>query len=225
MLMRAPVPKATFFGYARTTSTIGARASVCVSLTCEKMGDSVILRRMYNPTTMSKKLRRNGTRQPQDRNCSSGRAAKGVNAAVESTSPAGAPICGQLPKNPRVSEGECSTAIKTAPPHSPPTAKPCKSRSTVDEVIVPLEGCAHEASDRHLLNGRLCPYVFPTNSFHNLYSSSRLLPSTADASRRRAVSSPISVSPMIAGGATTMGAPQCPLVPDTPTTRDSERPP
>jgi hypothetical protein len=41
-------------------------------------------------------LRRNGTRQPQAKNCSSGREENAVKTAVESTSPAGAPIWGQL---------------------------------------------------------------------------------------------------------------------------------
>jgi hypothetical protein len=41
-------------------------------------------------------LNKKGTRQPQAKNCSSGSEEKAVKTAVESTNPAGAPICGQL---------------------------------------------------------------------------------------------------------------------------------
>ena len=38
--------------------------------------------------------------------------------------PAGTPICTHEPYSPRLLAGACSTAISTAPPHSPPSARP-----------------------------------------------------------------------------------------------------
>ena len=49
------------------------------------------------PIPTSRMLSRNGTRHPHDRNCSSGSEEKIENTAVDSSSPAGTPICGQLP--------------------------------------------------------------------------------------------------------------------------------
>src|SRR5215216_3952055 len=59
---------------------------------------------------------------------------KTVKTAVATTSPAGMPMPGQLPKKPRLPGGAYSTAISVAPPHSPPTAKPCKKRRTTSRT-------------------------------------------------------------------------------------------
>ena len=109
---------------------MGIRTSVLLSWTRLKAGLSMILNRIKSPTPTSMMLSRNGIRQPQARNCSSGRVATARKIRLESMSPAGTPIWGQLPKNPRLSAGECSTAIRTAPPHSPPTPRSCAKRST-----------------------------------------------------------------------------------------------
>ena len=45
--------------------------------------------------------------------------------------PTGTPACTQLAKNPRRFLLPCSTAISTAPPHSPPTPKPWTMRMVI----------------------------------------------------------------------------------------------
>ena len=57
-----------------------------------------------------------------------------ANTPVESSRPAGTPICGHEPKKPRRPFGACSTDISTAPPHSPPTPMPCAKRSTTSSI-------------------------------------------------------------------------------------------
>ena len=52
---------------------------------------------MIRPTPTSTTLSRNGTRQPQARNCSSAAWRTTEKTIVEVSSPAGTPICGQLP--------------------------------------------------------------------------------------------------------------------------------
>ena len=47
---------------------------------------------------------------------------------VASRLPIATPDCGQDDQKPRWRSSPCSAAIRTAPPHSPPTAKPCSSR-------------------------------------------------------------------------------------------------
>ena len=84
-------------GYWRSTSRRGIRASVLVSLTRENNGLSMILSLIKSPTATSKMLKRNGTRQPQARNASSGSPASNKKMRFEKMSPAGTPICGQLP--------------------------------------------------------------------------------------------------------------------------------
>jgi hypothetical protein len=84
---------------------------------------------------MSSTLRRNGTRQPQARNSASdSRLESSAKMPVASRRPAGTPIWGQLPESPRFPSGECSTAMRTAPPHSPPTPKPCTKRSVTSST-------------------------------------------------------------------------------------------
>lgn len=50
--------------------------------------------------------------------------------SVPSTAPDGAPAFTNEAAKPRFPDSECSNAIKAAPPHSPPTAMPWKTRST-----------------------------------------------------------------------------------------------
>ena len=76
---------------------MGWCASRDASFTLVNAGVSRIRTRIISPTMTSSALRRKGTRQPQDRNCSSGRRENTANTAVEITRPAGTPICGQLP--------------------------------------------------------------------------------------------------------------------------------
>ena len=44
------------------------------------------------------------------------------------------PACGRLPNSPLRPFGACSTAISTAPPHSPPTAIPCRKRIAISSA-------------------------------------------------------------------------------------------
>jgi hypothetical protein len=133
--MRMPIAVSTSRGWCLMTSTIGLSHSVPSSLTCWNAGDSMIFRRMNRPTPTSTIEIRNGIRQPQAMNWSSVVAlCTMVNASVESSRPAGTPICGQLPKKPRLPLGACSTDISTAPPHSPPTPMPCAKRSTTSRI-------------------------------------------------------------------------------------------
>ena len=121
---------------------MGIRASVLLSCTRLKAGLSMILKRIKSPTATSRMLSTNGIRQPQAMNCASGRLETARKIRLESMSPAGTPICGQLPKNPRFSRGECSTAIRTAPPHSPPTPRPCAKRSTTSRSGAQMPICS-----------------------------------------------------------------------------------
>ena len=113
----------------------GRRSSRRVSLSRAKAGDSKTRSRMKSPTAISTVLSRKGIRQPQARNCwSESWEEKRANTPVESRLPAGTPIWGQLPWNPRWAPPECSTAMSTAPPHSPPTPIPWAKRSRVSQT-------------------------------------------------------------------------------------------
>lgn len=74
-------------------------------------------------------------RHPQEANCSvlveneTSRKTR-----LEVTSPTGTPSWTKLPYQPRRPDGACSVAISTAPPHSPPTARPCSSRSVTSRT-------------------------------------------------------------------------------------------
>ena len=76
-------------------------------------------------------LARNGTRQPHDSMSASGSAATAAIATDDRIRPAPTPVCGRLPNSPLRPFGACSTAISTAPPHSPPTAIPCRKRIAI----------------------------------------------------------------------------------------------
>jgi hypothetical protein len=100
-------------------------------LTRWKAGDSYSFSRTNRPTAISTALSRNGTRQPQARKAASEVVCWTIrNTTVDRNRPAGTPICGQLPKKPRRPGGACSTDIRTAPPHSPPTPTPWAMRSS-----------------------------------------------------------------------------------------------
>ena len=47
---------------------------------------------------------------------------------VPSTAPGGAPALTNEAAKPRLPDSECSSAIRAAPPHSPPTAMPWQTR-------------------------------------------------------------------------------------------------
>jgi hypothetical protein len=69
-----------------------------VSFTRSNAGDSISFRRMNRPTATSSTLARNGTRQPHDMNAASlVIACTSANTPVESSRPAGTPICGHEP--------------------------------------------------------------------------------------------------------------------------------
>ncbi len=85
------------------------------------------------------------------RNCSSVSVRERVSSTtVASRLPAGTAACGQLAQNPRCLSGECSATRSTAPPHSPPTAKPWKNRRTMSRMgasvadLVERRQAAHE---------------------------------------------------------------------------------
>jgi hypothetical protein len=82
--------------YSRSRSARGSLDSTPSSLIRENAGDSRMRSRIKRPTAIRTMLRRNGTLQPQEKNCSSGSEEKALNTAVESISPAGEPVCGQL---------------------------------------------------------------------------------------------------------------------------------
>jgi hypothetical protein len=94
----------------------------------------MIRSRMNIPTNTRTMLIRKGTRQPQDRKASSGSCCISRNMPVDISPPTALPTWAKLPKNPRRSRLECSVAIRTAPPHSPPTASPCTKRSTTISI-------------------------------------------------------------------------------------------
>jgi hypothetical protein len=87
-------------------------------------------------------LTRNGTRHAHALKVASDVSARtSANTVVESARPAGTPICGHEPKKPRLFLGACSTAISTAPPHSPPTPMPCTKRRVTSRIgaITPID--------------------------------------------------------------------------------------
>ncbi|MNT56856.1 hypothetical protein D3C72_1941910 [compost metagenome] len=109
--------------------------SACACFSARKSGDSLTLSRITKPTTSSTAENRNGTRQPQLRNASSSRPVTSLNISIDRISPAGLPNCAKDAKKVRLLlSGECSPAISTAPPHSPPTAIPCTIRSRINRT-------------------------------------------------------------------------------------------
>ena len=107
-----------------------------------KTGDSSIVRRTQSPTITRTADSRNGMRQPQALNASSLWTAASRNSTpVASRLPMATPACGHEDQKPRCWSWPCSAAIRTAPPHSPPTAKPCTSRQASSRIgaATPME--------------------------------------------------------------------------------------
>lgn len=77
-------------------------------------------------------------RQPHARNWASGSAANMPRMNVPSAAPVGAPAFVKDAAKPRFPCVECSSAIRAAPPHSPPTAMPCMTRSST-KTIAPAD--------------------------------------------------------------------------------------
>jgi hypothetical protein len=74
-------------------------------------------------------------RQPQALNASSDcTVARSHSTAVARRLPSGTPAWGQLDQKPRCSSVPCSATMRTAPPHSPPTAKPWTSRQSTSRI-------------------------------------------------------------------------------------------
>ena len=95
---------------------------------------------------------RNGTRQPQARKSASF-CTPAISASTPAASrlPAATPACGQLAQKPRRAASPCSAAISTAPPHSPPTAKPWTRRSRISSERRPDAdlGIGRQQADQH----------------------------------------------------------------------------
>ncbi len=131
---RAPIASRTDFLLCLSTSSPGNFLTSPFSAISEKTGVSSIAIRINIPTTTKTMLMRKGQRQPQLSNASGDIEVKRAITPVESTSPAGTPSWGHALLRPRWWSGECSTTIKTAPPHSPPSAKPCAIRITIRSI-------------------------------------------------------------------------------------------
>ncbi|SKU75651.1 Uncharacterised protein [Mycobacteroides abscessus subsp. abscessus] len=87
---------------------------------------------MYRPTATSRPLAIKGTRHPHDRNA--GLSSPIVRLTMRKTrllsnSPVEVPIGTAVAARPRFWLGEYSAESNAAPLHSPPTARPCTSRS------------------------------------------------------------------------------------------------
>src|SRR6478736_5674938 len=95
--------------------------------------DSTSLSRTHRPMITITAENRNGTRQPQDMNASEPWPRTPLmmrKIPLAMMKPSGAPSCGNVPYQARFPAGAFSVATRAAPDHSPPSAKPCASRST-----------------------------------------------------------------------------------------------
>ena len=92
------------------------------------LGVSVMRSRTKRPTSMSRKLARNGRRQPQLRRSSRGSSVTSAKAPAASRLPTETPSGAKLPQKPRCFGGAFSTRKITAPPYSAPAPKPCTTR-------------------------------------------------------------------------------------------------
>ena len=91
--------------------------------------------RTHRPTATSRKLATNGTRHAQAVNSSGATAVDAIrNTRFDAMMPIGRPSATKLPNSPRLPCGACSTDISTAPPHSPPSAKPWTKRSATSSA-------------------------------------------------------------------------------------------
>ena len=119
-----------------------ARASAR-SVPARKIGDSSTCSRTHSPTMTSTADSRNGIRQPQARNAASlWKTARKASRPLAISWPAGAPACGHEAQKPRLRGLPCSETMSTAPPHSPPRAKPWMQRSTVSSTGASTPTCA-----------------------------------------------------------------------------------
>ncbi|MCY1216922.1 hypothetical protein D9M72_288120 [compost metagenome] len=118
----------------RQTSAIGSLAVLRCACTCANSGDSFTPSRIATPTSSSAALARNGRRQPQSMNTSCSIDVTARKASSDRIRPAGLPSCANEAKKVRRPLGACSPAISTAPPHSPPTAMPCTTRSSTSST-------------------------------------------------------------------------------------------
>ena len=92
-------------------------------------------RRMKRPTATSTIESRNGIRQPQAMNCASvvSVCTTREDDGREQQAGGDAHLRPARRRSPRLPFGACSTAISTAPPHSPPTPMPCAKRSSDEQ--------------------------------------------------------------------------------------------
>ncbi len=140
--IRAPIATSTSRQWCLSTATSGMRSAGASALrasarfsACLNTGDSSTESRIHRPTITSTPDSRNGIRQPQAPNADSdSTAVSSASTPVASNCPAGAPVCGHDAQKPRRRASPCSDTSSTAPPHSPPSAKPCTSRSTVSRT-------------------------------------------------------------------------------------------
>jgi hypothetical protein len=110
---------------------MGSRTTFSLRLTSRNTGDSSTRSRTHSATPISRKLARNGMRQPHDSNCSSGRRPTSRKEVVPSTLPTRTPVWANEPKKPRRAAGACSTSSVDAPPNSAPAPSPWQTRSRV----------------------------------------------------------------------------------------------
>jgi hypothetical protein len=95
--MLTPVASRTERQAVRISSTIGSRATEAPSRTARKFSGSARLQRTQNPTTISRALARNGSRQPHSRKAASSRNDSSANATVASRPPAEMPTIDHEP--------------------------------------------------------------------------------------------------------------------------------
>ena len=104
--------------------------------------DSDTLRRMKTAIIMNAADSTNGTRQPHERNCSSGSVAMPARMSVPTRVPVGAPMYENAAANPRERFFAFSNPTSVAPPHSPPTAMPCTTRRVTSSAGAHSPICA-----------------------------------------------------------------------------------
>lgn len=90
--------------------------------------------RTISPTITSTAEARKGTRQPQLMNASSPKRFIRLKAPVDNNAPTEEPSWANEPKKEALPRGAFSTAMSTAPPHSPPIAMPWIRRSTISRI-------------------------------------------------------------------------------------------
>ena len=141
----SPAPMAMPPGRCFSACSAGAGSWAAAVLACaaSNWGDSLKVERTHQPTATSTAESRKATRHPQPRKSASLRVAA-ITAITPAASrlPAGTPTCGQPAQVPRRLASPNSPAISTAPPHSPPTAKPCTNRSIASSTGAATPICA-----------------------------------------------------------------------------------